>query len=448
MTTVRSRGAISFRVSGLATDNSGSVLVLFASALVVLLVAIGMGVDYARAMHAQTKLNALADAAALVAVSKESMDASPEEAEVRAINFFVAQARTLERQGVRIDYASPAQLSVKVEETIDKAVARRASIVFHGHSANIFSGILGLDRLPLHGEARASTAAAPNTDFYVLLDTSPSMLLPADAENVRLMVAATGGCAFACHETSNPQSNYHVARSRNITLRTDVVTAAVKRLMTIAKNASFENGATYRAGIYDFDYTFRRVWPRYAETDGHWVDRDLERVRGHVADAQVLAYCRNAERLCGVPDADTATDFTAALKGMDAIVPKPGQGTNSHGDTPRAVLLLITDGMRDEWDDQQGRIMGPMPAHLCENLKKRGVEIAVLNTAYLPESASDEWSIINIRTPFLAPVDRIGPALQACASPGLYHQVTIEDDLSSSVSQLFQKALQTARIDH
>lgn len=434
-------------LSALVRDNSGSVLVLFALSLVVLLAAIGMGVDYARAMHAQTKLNAVADAAVLVAVSKEGMDASPKEAEARAMRFFVTQARTLEHQGVSIDYASPANLSVKVEEIVDKAVARRASIAFRGYSANVFSRILGVDRLTLHGEARASTAAAPNTDFFVLLDTSPSMLLPADAENVRLMVAATGGCAFACHETSNPRSNYQIARSKNITLRTDVVTASVQRLMTIAKNASFENGATYRAGIYDFDHIFRRVWPRYADADGQWVDGDLERVRGHVADAQVLAYCRNAERLCGVPDADTATDFTAALQGMDAIMPKAGQGTNSHGDTPRAVLLLITDGMRDEWDDQLGRVMGPMPVHLCENLKKRGIQIAVLNTAYLPESASDEWSIINIRTPFLAPVDRIGPALQACASPGLYHQVRIDDDLSSSVSQLFQKAIQTARID-
>ncbi|MGQ7478407.1 pilus assembly protein TadG-related protein, partial [Streptococcus suis] len=67
-------------------------IMIFAFALLPLSFAVGMGIDYARAMKAQTKLNAIADAAALTAVSKPVMAAPDSTAAGFAITMFNTQA--------------------------------------------------------------------------------------------------------------------------------------------------------------------------------------------------------------------------------------------------------------------------------------------------------------------------------------------------------------------
>jgi len=109
--------------------------------------------------------------------------------------------------------------------------------------------------------------------------------------------------------------------------------------------------------------------------------------------------CRNNQRICNVGDNDTGTNFTAAFTGALATWPLvPGNGTNVTGDTPQAILFLITDGMRDE-STGGDRVMGPPPSSLCDSIKARGVRIAVLYTKYLPESASDSRSVTNVKRP-------------------------------------------------
>ncbi|MEH3039194.1 MAG: pilus assembly protein TadG-related protein [Sphingomonas paucimobilis] len=431
----------------IARDRRGSVLVIFSFGLIFLIFALGMGIDYARAMRTQAKLAALADAAALASVSKSGMELTPEAAERAAFKLFVSQAMALRAHGLLMNFNDERQLRITVAESSDASVARRARVEFDAESQNIFARILGMRTLHVRGLSSTSTMLAPNVDVYVLLDTSPSMLLPATSQGVAEMVAATNGCAFACHETRKLDSNYAIARQRNIVLRTDVMSAAVQRLATMVKEFGQVNGARYRMGIHDFDYIFRTIWPASRNHDGSWVDHDLDRVSAHVADAKVLAYCGNSERVCGIYDMDTATDFTAAFRGINSIIPSPGKGSARPGDKPQAILFVITDGMRDEYTEDHERVMGPIPSALCDAIKARDIRIAMLNTKYLPESASDEWSIANVRTPLLSPVDKLTPALTACASPGLYHEVTMDDDLSASLSQLFQKAVQTASID-
>ena len=82
----------------------------------------------------------------------------------------------------------------------------------------IFAQVLGTSALPVSGVSQASAQAPPNIDFYVLLDNSPSMALPATAAGITQMESlttkqTTGGCAFACHQantsynTSTPTSS-------------------------------------------------------------------------------------------------------------------------------------------------------------------------------------------------------------------------------------------------
>ena len=79
----------------LRDDQRGNVLMIFGFSLIPMVFATGMGIDYARAMTAQTKLNAAADAAALAAVSQAMMNESNKAACEKAQDMFVAQARGL-----------------------------------------------------------------------------------------------------------------------------------------------------------------------------------------------------------------------------------------------------------------------------------------------------------------------------------------------------------------
>ena len=459
----------------LGRDKSGNVLMIVGLSIIPLTFSAGMAIDYSRAMRLQTKLNAAADAAALAAVTRPMMNQSSATACSTEKNMFVGQSTGL--AGLTINANDPTQLAITVTDSATPGSAgttttcsssstataasysRSATVTYHATSQNAFGGILGLSTLPIHGTSTAYSAVAPNIDFYVMIDTSQSMLLPATTAGLASMTAATNGCAFACHQTTTSASdpgntprvngsywdNYQVARNANIVLRTDLVAGAVQDLTTLASTTSQSNHAIYRMGLSDFDYTYRQLWPTSA-IGGFNVDSNLSTVSTHVADAQVATYCTNNQRVCGSGDNDTDSNYTAAFTGAAATMPlTSGYGTNNPGDTPEAMLFIITDGMRDELYSGS-RYLGPIPTSLCTTIKNRGIRIAILDTQYLPASASDSWSISNVKTPYLSPTDTITPALTTCASPGLFYQVTTDGDISAALATLFQKAVASARL--
>ncbi len=427
-------------------DQRGNVLLLFAISLLPLTFATGMGIDYAQAMRLQTKLEVASDAAALAAVSKMAMGYSSDIGIYAAQQMFIAQTQGLiGTGGLVINYADPTQLAISVvNNTQNTSTQRLATVKFRALSKNSFAGVLGMNTLTIQGTSQSTASTAPNIDFYIMMDVSQSMLLPATSADLATMTNATSGCAFACHVTGSSSDNYSIARSNNLTLRTDLVATAVQDLTGTATRMAQNNNANYRMGLEDFDYAYRTIWPT-TNVGGYWVDNNLSNVNNHVADASVATYCSNNYRVCGTLDNDTDSNFTTAMNGVNAIIPNPGTGVN--GSTPEAVMFIITDGMRDELSGSS-RIMGPIDTSLCTTIKNRGIRIAVLDTQYLPASASDSWSITNVRTPFLSPTDTITPALTNCATPGLFYQVTTNDNISAALAQLFQQAVATARLTH
>ena len=83
----------------------------------------------------------------------------------------------------------------------------------------IFAQVLRVNALRVAGVSQATAQAPPNIDFYVLLDNSPSMALPATQAGITSMQnlttnetkaqgAGNGGCAFACHQASTNNSRH------------------------------------------------------------------------------------------------------------------------------------------------------------------------------------------------------------------------------------------------
>jgi hypothetical protein len=140
------------------------------------------------------------------------------------------------------------------------------------------------------------------------------------------------------------------------------------------------------------------------------------------------------------------------LPAINNIISTPGNGLSAS--TPQKVLFLVTDGMADEvnpgncatWPNGnlisgQSRCIEPINSNLCTAIKNRGIRIALLYTTYLLPN-SDSWSNSNV-VPLLPSV---APALQACASPGLYFEVSPSGGIAQAMNALFQKVVSSAHV--
>jgi len=193
--------------------------------------AVGFGVDYARAKSLQTHLNAAADAAALAAVSPAMILQSHDTSVAAATSMFNAQA------ALQTGYQDLVPTITVVDGTAGANGAlgylRKATVSYTVNSINMFGGILGAHTLTVNGTSTASAAQPPNVDFYLAMDNSPSMLLPATSDGVTKIIAATkspsltNGCAFACHAQMPKNDNIYVrdTSTRHILLSTGYYTS-------------------------------------------------------------------------------------------------------------------------------------------------------------------------------------------------------------------------------
>lgn len=241
----------------LIANRRANVAMIFALALVPITIAVGASVDYTMAAARESQMNAYADAAALAAVRPAILGQNDAASVTAATNTFNAQAQAF--SGVNYN---PSNLNVTV---VDTGIRRTITVTWLATSQNAFAGILGFATTALSGTATAVGAIAPNVNFYLLLDSSPSQAIAATQAGINTMVQNTssqGGCAFGCHE-SNPQAdnlgnpngedNYTLATALGVVLRIDNVTAAAQGLMSTAQTTEESNQATYGMAINTFD---------------------------------------------------------------------------------------------------------------------------------------------------------------------------------------------------
>jgi Flp pilus assembly protein TadG len=394
----------------LVRDQDGSLTPMFALTLLPILGLVGITVDYTQSSARKAMLDAIADSASLAAVTP-AMLASTDQASIdTATTLFNSQSS-------RVKGVGPVNLSVTAT---DDGLTRNVTVSYQTTSSTLFGGYTGRSSLPLSGASESSATVPPNIDFYLLLDNSPSMAIAATTAGINTMVAHTPDqCAFGCHESDTaPNDYYGLARSLGVTLRMDLLTQAVQNLMGTAQSTATSNNATYRAGIYTFNIGFNTVTPLTSQA------------------ANIQLYEVPYQNWSN----DAITNYTNAMTQINTIMPNPGGGTRTAGDTPQEVLFIVTDGVEDEMVNGS-RVQSLMSPSYCTTIKNRGIRIAVLYTTYLP-LPTNSWYNSYIK-PFQT---QIGPTLQSCASPGLYFQVSTDQDISNALAQLFNIAVQTAHL--
>jgi Flp pilus assembly protein TadG len=188
-------------------DRRGNVALMYALAMPVLMFGVGVAVDFTHAAQVRTELNAAADAAVLAALTPGMMQQPNLTAQTAAQNMFNGQIAT-------ITSLAPGDTTVAITITNpnNNPLVRNVTVAYTAQNENIFASILGVPTLALAGSSTGSASMAANINFYLLLDNSPSMALPATQAGITQMQNLTtdqGSCAFACHQaaTNNGDSN-------------------------------------------------------------------------------------------------------------------------------------------------------------------------------------------------------------------------------------------------
>jgi hypothetical protein len=414
--------------------------------LLPVLSAIGCAIDYSRATQIQAKLQAAADAASVGSVAKTSAAfvAAGSMTTDGAIPVGVSDASNIFNgnmsgvKGYTLNSVTP---------TVTKAGSTITSNVqFSANVATMFLGVMGKSTMTVTGSSTSTVNMPLYIDFYLLLDNSPSMGVGATPADVATMVNNTSdSCAFACHDVSDPNNYYNLAKSLGVTMRIDVLRTATQQLMTTAAaTESYSN--QFRMAIYDLGLT--------SDTAGLTTVFSLS---SSLTSAQTAAGTIDLMTVNGQNDnSDQDTNYDALLPAMNNAISTPGPGTSS---SPMKYLFFVSDGVADENNPTTciepttgGRCQSPINPALCTTLKNRGIKIAVLYTTYLalPTNAwYNSWI-----APFNAgpwgpsPNSQIALNMQSCASAGLYFEVSPTQGISQAMNTLFQKAVADARISH
>ena len=450
-------------ISQFARSRDANVAVIFAIVMIPTIYLLGMSMDYTQAYHKQSQLNAAADAAAIAAVTPAMMAQSTSAATTAATNVFNATAKGLSGLSTQ-----PA-LTVNIT---NNGLVRTAQVSYTAASTNNFPILLGSAAWPVGGSSTASAAGAPNINFYLLLDSSPSMAIAGTPAGITTMVNNTqsqgGGCGFACHEIApqddnlgNPggEDNYALARNLGVTLRIDLMAQAAANLMTTAASTEAANNNTYKMAVYTFDYSLNTIYAPSGLPSSNLSAAGS--AASHISmlevyDNNCLTQTQYQQNNC---NQDTDTNFGSALQTLNTIMPNPGGGTTNAGDTPQEVVFLVTDGVEDkvvssssacsqtaiDIGSGQYRCQQPFDTTWCTTVKNRGIRIAVLYTEYL-QLPTNSWYNTYV-APFNNPTPSTGQIatnLKSCASSGLFYDVESGGDITAALNALFKNVVTTA----
>ena len=449
-------------------DRGANTAMIFALSIIPIIFLTAMGMDFTSATSKRIMLNAAVDAAALSMVTPSAMDETCAQAQTNAQNVFMGQASLISG----LNYGAPTFGGCQ-----DNATTRTVTVRYTAYSINTFPNVLGLltntpeTTWAISGSSTATATSAPNINFYLLLDNSPSMAIAATTAGINTMVANTsaqGGCAFACHESNpagdglgnpNGEDNYTLAKNLGVVTRIQNMASATSSLMTTASQMMTSNNATcpngpgcYEMAIFTFNVqgttnsqcSSTSIQTIYAPSCAP--SSNLSAAQTAAAGIDVLEVCSNNYLTCSNNNNDTDTNFEKAMRTINNIMPTPGSGTS--GSSPQEVLFLVTDGVDDEVNSTScsqtldgSRCQQPFDTSWCTTVKSRGIRIAVLYTEYLPLPTNSWYN--NWIAPFQS---QIGTNMQSCASAGLYFQVTTDGDITAAMQALFQQAVSTARL--
>lgn len=454
----------------------GNVSMMFGLGAIPLIGLIGLGVDYGTAITAKTKLNAAADAAALAAVvtAKSYIGANPTQTNVTQNGITAGINQGINAFNVNAGRVAYTTVSLQTPVVTRSGQTLTSTVTYTATVQNNFGKIFRSPTTTLTNTVTASADLPSYLDFYLMVDVSGSMGLPATSTDMATLASQNTdmwsdyqqGCQFACHF---PGYKGWTLAAGKIHLRSDAVNNAVCNLIQRASAPLVPS--QYRVGIYPFINQLGQ----------------LAALTGTMSTLSTAAQCSQSWPLAFTNLLDTGstqlytgidpstgtgsggTHFETAMPQMQSTISIYGDGSSSS--KPKPFVFLITDGMQNSqhfgtlsgtkwyypgnpskftgygnagWDGSQPAQIDPTT---CSALKAAGATISVLYIPYnqitfVNNSGGIAWE--NNKVNSFSPT--LSTPLKACASPGYFYTANTPTDINNALSAMFDQALRVARI--
>jgi len=372
-------------------DKSGNVAITFALCLIPLMLAIGIAVDIGNALSVKKQMQDALDAAALAALAETTPDTQRQSVAQKAFEASLSE---------NLRNLSP-QFSLSVTEAGNN---KSATASFSVDLPLAFAGIFGVDTLDVSGETSSGIAVGGAMDIHLWLDSSASMGVAA-TELDRDKLKALTGCFFACH-MDGPPTSQKKAKDNGIVLRIDLMKQNVLALMEKIHEVQLPEQVV-RYSVSGMAKSFE---PRIA------LSSDYDAIHTAVENFA----------LSGTTHSQGASRLTPVLNTAKGTLPaQNGDGTV---DNPRRFVVIVTDGMQFDWHSISP---GPISNASCETIKSLGIPVAVIQLRYVPDPGNVHYEH------WVAPhFNNLGPALQACASPGMFYSADTPAQIQEAFAEL------------
>ncbi|MCZ8258937.1 MAG: VWA domain-containing protein [Beijerinckiaceae bacterium] len=450
-------------------NRKGSVATTFSLSMIPVIGLMCAAVDFSTVAGTKAKIQSIADAAALAAVSETIVKPTYSWPQQKAESEKAAKATFDALMAVAgLDGAS-AQATYEITLKNNSVIA---SVCFSGTQKTMAMAVAGLANMEFAGCAAASSAPPLYVSVYVLADASGSMGIGASTADQTLMNQKLG-CAFACHTLSwkvpmfNPDckatGGWDDGRATPVCTkkigaktRFDVVRTALSDVIddagTMAKLPD-----QFRFAIYKFSNTLTEVQKSTSS----------------------LSTAKTAVNGMEMDIAGAGSNFRVGMQELLSKVPASGDGKTAN--SPKVILLLMTDGVegnvkeysqcKNVWvDGKQQNICNywgawnpdtnftinnpgfywgversqAIDSKVCDGFKNKGVTVATLNTEYITPPGSGDPRFQQIQS-MLKPVIR--QTMRDCATlPEFAYFATTPGEIQQATEMMFRSVMQKARL--
>jgi Flp pilus assembly protein TadG len=435
-------------------DRRANFAVMFALSAPILVVFIGMGIDFLVGLSFKSRWDTAADAAAIAAVkaAEAYVTANAHNESAAALISGAKAAGNAEGKQIFNVNAGACETAGTVTPLVDtenpSGTTFTATVSYTGTSPSHFGGSVGISNLAVSGSAVATATMTTYINYYIAVDISQSMGIGStttDQTNLYNLIQAMGyteegetGCVFGCHVAmdGHPKSNEQVAHEASppITLRIDAAITAIQDVIAQAKQAAGA-AANIDIALYTMQLNPFSTGSKLVEVSA--------------LSSNYTALGSAAGSIDLGPNSSTGlgdSDMADALTQLTAIVPANGNGFSAS--SPLNYALVITDGMMDiPCADWNGHCSAAMPSSYCAGLQANA-SVGVVYTTYPPIYANNnpaDGYEINYNSIVAPYASSIQPNLQACASnANLFYEATDGPALVTALHSLFQSTLAAA----
>jgi Flp pilus assembly protein TadG len=483
----------------LAHDTRAGVAILLAVSALALAAATGAALDFARALNFKLALQGAVDASALAGATEYLNTGSSSSASTVATNYITNSETSLPTNN-------------GVTPTITTSISGTTYTVVVSATGSINASFLGVieQTIPVTVSSTASSNGAPNINFYLLLDDSPSMGIAATTAGIATMVANTQGqcdsdpyggsncgCAFACHEANPSGESYYIPTgtygpSASPTPVTGYPAASVCSASNNYQYCNFSGTGNPQSG--QGGTTPPANYDNYTLAQNLGVTLRIDNLRTGVQNLMTTAASDSAANNAAYemaiytfdvgPNLNTIQTLTSSLSLAETEAGNIQQlevyQNNEICSSSSCTAGVSNNDTDTDYTDSMNSINTIMPApgngtnargdtpqevlfFVTDGVEDQSVSgtrtISLMNTSYCTTIKNRGIRIAVLYTEYL-PIpangfyaanvspfqSQISANMEACASPNLFYQVSAGGDISAALQALFEAVIQTAHL--